>query len=240
MSGLRPVLNFDMHTWILKSFASQRKGLFRCASGFLETYRVQETKCDGTIDLYNGTDMLEENKDRMYSMTHPNGSTYETCINWNQYYTECRAGPENPFKGAISFDNIGYAWIAIFQDRFWIWRSRDSARRFSQSAPWNRNSKLEKLISLEGWVDIMYYVMDAHSFFSFIYFILLIVIGSFFMINLCLVVIATQFSETKQREQRLMEEARLKFMSNDSTLASYQDCFQNHISAYAFEPSQAL
>ena len=37
-----------------------------------------------------------------------------------------------------------------------------------------------------------------------------------------LVVIATQFSETKQREQRLMEEARLKFMSNDSTLASYQ------------------
>ena len=69
----------------------------------------------------------------------------------------------------------------------------------------------------------MYYVMDAHSFFSFIYFILLIVIGSFFMINLCLVVIATQFSETKQREQRLMEEARLKFMSNDSTLASYQE-----------------
>ena len=87
--------------------------------------------------------------------------------------------------------------------------------------------KRKKVISLEGWVDIMYYVMDAHSFFSFIYFILLIVIGSFFMINLCLVVIATQFSETKQREQRLMEEARLKFMSNDSTLASYQDCFQN-------------
>ena len=83
------------------------------------------------------------------------------------------------------------------------------------------------MISLEGWVDIMYYVMDAHSFFSFIYFILLIVIGSFFMINLCLVVIATQFSETKQREQRLMEEARLKFMSNDSTLASYQDSFHN-------------
>ena len=92
---------------------------------------------------------------------------------------------------------------------------------------WARNSKRKKVISLEGWVDIMYYVMDAHSFFSFIYFILLIVIGSFFMINLCLVVIATQFSETKQREQRLMEEARLKFMSNDSTLASYQDRFQN-------------
>ena len=106
-------LNLEM-----KISLAMKKGLFRCASGFLETYRVQETKCDGTIDLYNGTDMLEENKDRMYSMTHPNGSTYETCINWNQYYTECRAGPENPFKGAISFDNIGYAWIAIFQDCF--------------------------------------------------------------------------------------------------------------------------
>lgn len=31
-----------------------------------------------------------------------------------------------------------------------------------------------------------------------------------------------KFSETKQREQRLMEEARLKFMSNDSTLHSYR------------------
>ena len=104
-----------------------------------------------------------------------------------------------------------------------------------------RNSKRKKVISLEGWVDIMYYVMDAHSFFSFIYFILLIVIGSFFMINLCLVVIATQFSETKQREQRLMEEARLKFMSNDSTLASYQDCFQNpRFATYAIARNLAL
>ena len=145
---------------------------------------MRDEKCTGTIDLYNGSEL-----DAFYDV----GTGRQECINWNQYYTECRDGPENPFKGAISFDNIGYAWIAIFQ-----------------------------VISLEGWVDIMYYVMDAHSFFSFIYFILLIVIGSFFMINLCLVVIATQFSETKQREQRLMEEARLKFMSNDSTLHSYQ------------------
>ena len=41
------------------------------------------------------------------------------------------------------------------------------------------------------------------------------------MINLCLVVIATQFSETKQREQKLIEDQRLRFKSNDSTLASY-------------------
>lgn len=37
------------------------------------------------------------------------------CINWNQYYTSCRPAGSNPFQGAISFDNIGLAWVAIFQ-----------------------------------------------------------------------------------------------------------------------------
>ncbi|KAK2894015.1 voltage-dependent T-type calcium channel subunit alpha-1H isoform X2 [Channa argus] len=122
------------------------------------------------------------------------GASVIGCINWNQYYNECRPGELNPHKGAVNFDNIGYAWIAIFQ-----------------------------VITLEGWVDIMYYVMDAHSFYNFIYFILLIIVGSFFMINLCLVVIATQFSETKQRENALMREQRARYMSNDSTLASYSE-----------------
>ncbi|XP_035379416.1 voltage-dependent T-type calcium channel subunit alpha-1I [Electrophorus electricus] len=121
------------------------------------------------------------------------------CVNWNQYYTRCLTGHSNPHKGAINFDNIGYAWIVIFQ-----------------------------VITLEGWVEIMYYVMDAHSFYNFIYFILLIIIGSFFMINLCLVVIATQFSETKQREHQLMQEQRAACLSS-STLASMAepgDCYE--------------
>uniref|UniRef100_A0A8C4VKV3 Calcium voltage-gated channel subunit alpha1 I n=1 Tax=Gopherus evgoodei TaxID=1825980 RepID=A0A8C4VKV3_9SAUR len=121
------------------------------------------------------------------------------CVNWNQYYNVCRTGNANPHKGAINFDNIGYAWIVIFQ-----------------------------VITLEGWVEIMYYVMDAHSFYNFIYFILLIIVGSFFMINLCLVVIATQFSETKQREHQLMQEQRARYLSS-STVASYTepgDCYE--------------
>lgn len=36
------------------------------------------------------------------------------CINWNLYYTDCKPGEINPFSGAISFDNIGLAWVAIF------------------------------------------------------------------------------------------------------------------------------
>ena len=68
------------------------------------------------------------------------------CVNWNkvqslggvilislcqssQYYTRCATGPTNPFHGAISFDNIGLAWVAIFL-----------------------------VISLEGWTDVMYFV----------------------------------------------------------------------------------
>lgn len=39
------------------------------------------------------------------------------CVNWNQYYNVCRTGNANPHKGAINFDNIGYAWIVIFQVR---------------------------------------------------------------------------------------------------------------------------
>ncbi|XP_028266992.1 voltage-dependent T-type calcium channel subunit alpha-1I-like [Parambassis ranga] len=127
------------------------------------------------------------------------GEAVGLCINWNQYYTRCHTGNSNPHKGAINFDNIVYAWIVIFQ-----------------------------VITLEGWVEIMYYVMDAHSFYNFIYFILLIIIGSFFMINLCLVVIATQFSETKQREHQLMQEQRAQCLSS-STLASMAepgDCYE--------------
>ena len=45
-------------------------------------------------------------------------------------------------------------------------------------------------------------------------------IGSFFMINLCLVVIATQFSETKRRETAKMKAERARFRSS-STLSSF-------------------
>ena len=37
--------------------------------------------------------------------------------------------------------------------------------------------RLPQVITLEGWVDIMYYVMDAHSFYNFIYFNLLIIVS---------------------------------------------------------------
>ncbi|XP_075755909.1 voltage-dependent T-type calcium channel subunit alpha-1H isoform X4 [Pelodiscus sinensis] len=155
-------------------------GMQKCSN--IPNRKEDRVECTLSVDSYN------------QNLYNPDFSHRNACINWNQYYNVCEAGDLNPHNGAINFDNIGYAWIAIFQ-----------------------------VITLEGWVDIMYYVMDAHSFYNFIYFILLIIVGSFFMINLCLVVIATQFSETKQRENQLMQEQRARYLSNDSTIASFSE-----------------
>lgn len=46
-----------------------------------------------------------------YSYNFP---TNASCVNWNQYYTNCTQLGGNPFQGTISFDNIGMAWVAIF------------------------------------------------------------------------------------------------------------------------------
>ncbi|CAI4233228.1 unnamed protein product [Auanema sp. JU1783] len=159
-------------------------GLHTCSN--LPPFAINGRKCNLTIEQFA---LVNE----------------ENCINWNIYYNECQAMQRNPFQGSVSFDNIGFAWVAIFL-----------------------------VISLEGWTDIMYYVQDAHSFWNWIYFVLLIVvnyiyiyinyfpfflIGAFFMINLCLVVIATQFAETKRREtERMLQERRAlqKQMSNEA------------------------
>lgn len=101
------------------------------------------------------------------------------CVNWNKYYDTCKPGGQNPFYDLTSFDNIGIAWIVIFQ-----------------------------VITLEGWSDMMYFVQDSHSFWSWIYFVVLIVVGSFFLVNLCLVVITMQFQETKAREIQLIENTK--------------------------------
>uniref|UniRef100_A0A8B9KNH3 Calcium channel, voltage-dependent, T type, alpha 1G subunit n=1 Tax=Astyanax mexicanus TaxID=7994 RepID=A0A8B9KNH3_ASTMX len=127
--------------------------------------------------------LLEETVQCHLDMGAYNTTDNTTCVNWNQYYTNCSAGEVNPFKGAINFDNIGYAWIAIFQVTFYF--------------------------PHQCWEIIIF----AHKG----------LVGSFFMINLCLVVIATQFSETKQRESQLMKEQRVRFMSNASTLASFSE-----------------
>ncbi|XP_074639691.1 voltage-dependent T-type calcium channel subunit alpha-1H-like isoform X1 [Acropora palmata] len=119
--------------------------------------------------------------------TNCSGSFEDNSINWKKYYNICKEVGPNPFYDLVSFDNIGIAWIVIFQ-----------------------------VITLEGWSDIMYFVQDAHSSLSWIYFVVLIVVGSFFLVNLCLVVITMQFQETKAREIELIESTKDEAQPNSS------------------------
>jgi voltage-dependent calcium channel T type alpha-1G len=73
-------------------------GMTKCNE--LPHYRFLDTLCNETALPFSNN-------------TPSNGS----CVNWNSYYTECKPGDRNPFQGAISFDNIGLAWVAIFQVR---------------------------------------------------------------------------------------------------------------------------
>ncbi|XP_033095893.1 voltage-dependent T-type calcium channel subunit alpha-1G-like [Anneissia japonica] len=106
------------------------KGMLSCEDQTIRpAYPIDNVQCNNTLYFNNFT---------------------EKCTNWNQYYTECKTSPENPFLGSISFDNILYAWVAIFQ-----------------------------IISLEGWVDIQYLLQDSHSKWVWIYFVFLIVVSKY-------------------------------------------------------------
>merc|ERR1712228_735486 len=73
-------------------------------------------------------------------------------------------------------------------------------------------------VTMEGWTDTMYYMNDAvGSSWPWIYFVTLIVIGSFFVLNLVLGVLSGEFSKErekaksrgnfqKHRERQQMEE----------------------------------
>ena len=71
-------------------------GMRQCSN--LPNYQYEGFKCNGSAHMYSN-----------------NTPTNSSCINWNQYYVTCMPGDQNPFQGAISFDNIGLAWVAIFQ-----------------------------------------------------------------------------------------------------------------------------
>jgi hypothetical protein len=49
-------------------------------------------------------------------------------------------------------------------------------------------------VTLEGWTEIMYDIFDAFSIFTAFYFIMLVFIGAFFLLNLTLAVIKAKFT----------------------------------------------
>ncbi|NWW85860.1 CAC1S protein, partial [Rhynochetos jubatus] len=85
--------------------------------------------------------------------------------------TECRSGWPGPNDGITHFDNFGFAMLTVYQ-----------------------------CITMEGWTEILYWVNDAiGNEWPWIYFVSLILLGSFFVLNLVLGVLSGEF--TKEREK---------------------------------------
>ncbi|KAI9589808.1 hypothetical protein GQX74_007976 [Glossina fuscipes] len=103
---------------------------------------------------------------------------------------------DGPNSGITSFDNIGFAMLTVFQ-----------------------------CITMEGWTAILYWTNDAlGSQFNWIYFVPLIVIGSFFMLNLVLGVLSGEFSNERNRVERRMEFQKCRFRAMFQTaMVSYLD-----------------
>ncbi|KAM3872323.1 dihydropyridine-sensitive L-type skeletal muscle calcium channel subunit alpha-1-like [Diretmus argenteus] len=85
--------------------------------------------------------------------------------------SECRPGWEGPNNGITHFDNIGFAMLTVYQS-----------------------------ITMEGWTEVLYWVNDAiGNEWPWLYFVTLILVGSFFVLNLVLGVLSGEF--TKEREK---------------------------------------
>ncbi|XP_048506532.1 voltage-dependent calcium channel type A subunit alpha-1 isoform X29 [Athalia rosae] len=89
----------------------------------------------------------------------------------NPNTSTCMDHWDGPNDGITSFDNIGFAMLTVFQ-----------------------------CITMEGWTAILYWTNDAlGSMFNWIYFIPLIVLGSFFMLNLVLGVLSGEFAKEREK-----------------------------------------
>ncbi|XP_028426003.1 voltage-dependent L-type calcium channel subunit alpha-1C isoform X4 [Perca flavescens] len=102
--------------------------------------------------------------------------------------TECRVGWEGPNDGITNFDNFAFAMLTVFQ-----------------------------CITMEGWTDVLYWVNDAVGYmWPWIYFVTLIIIGSFFVLNLVLGVLSGEFSKEREKAkargdfQKLREKQQLE------------------------------
>jgi len=81
----------------------QSSGMTKCSE--IPKLRKGDKTCE--LDFYTVREQL---------IKYPN-KPINGCINWNQYYKSCNVSDKNPYSGSISFDNIGLAWVAIFQVR---------------------------------------------------------------------------------------------------------------------------
>uniref|UniRef100_A0A8C7SZA8 Voltage-dependent L-type calcium channel subunit alpha n=1 Tax=Oncorhynchus mykiss TaxID=8022 RepID=A0A8C7SZA8_ONCMY len=110
--------------------------------------------------------------------------------------TECREGWHGPNDGITNFDNFLFAMLTVFQ-----------------------------CITMEGWTDVLYWMNDAMGLeLPWVYFVSLVIFGSFFVLNLVLGVLSGEFSKEREKAkargdfQKLREKQQL-----DEDLKGYLD-----------------
>uniref|UniRef100_A0A4W3IAC6 Voltage-dependent L-type calcium channel subunit alpha n=1 Tax=Callorhinchus milii TaxID=7868 RepID=A0A4W3IAC6_CALMI len=88
--------------------------------------------------------------------------------------TDCRGNWPGPNGGITNFDNFAFAMLTVFQ-----------------------------CITMEGWTDVLYWVNDAIGFeVPWLYFVSLIIIGSFFVLNLVLGVLRLTLAELMEEKKK--------------------------------------
>ncbi|XP_078728531.1 voltage-dependent L-type calcium channel subunit alpha-1D-like isoform X8 [Lampetra fluviatilis] len=102
--------------------------------------------------------------------------------------TVCRGGWPGPNGGITNFDNFFFAMLTVFQ-----------------------------CITMEGWTDVLYWVNDAiGNEWPWMYYVSLIIVGSFFVLNLVLGVLSGEFSKEREKAkargdfQKLREKQQLE------------------------------
>ncbi|XP_070815299.1 calcium channel, voltage-dependent, L type, alpha 1D subunit, a isoform X3 [Chaetodon trifascialis] len=102
--------------------------------------------------------------------------------------SECREGWQGPNGGITNFDNFLFAMLTVFQ-----------------------------CITMEGWTDVLYWMNDAMGFeLPWVYFVSLVIFGSFFVLNLVLGVLSGEFSKEREKAkargdfQKLREKQQLE------------------------------
>ncbi|XP_032110160.1 voltage-dependent L-type calcium channel subunit alpha-1C isoform X28 [Sapajus apella] len=102
--------------------------------------------------------------------------------------TVCRPGWDGPKHGITNFDNFAFAMLTVFQ-----------------------------CITMEGWTDVLYWMQDAMGYeLPWVYFVSLVIFGSFFVLNLVLGVLSGEFSKEREKAkargdfQKLREKQQLE------------------------------
>ncbi|XP_068453582.1 voltage-dependent L-type calcium channel subunit alpha-1D isoform X4 [Clinocottus analis] len=102
--------------------------------------------------------------------------------------TSCKEGWQGPNNGITNFDNFLFAMLTVFQ-----------------------------CITMEGWTDVLYWMNDAMGFeLPWVYFVSLVIFGSFFVLNLVLGVLSGEFSKEREKAkargdfQKLREKQQLE------------------------------